>query len=185
MSRLCWCLKTYILASEDLRFALSSTNYERQRCGWFKAVFISPINEKDVTNDAFHSSVSSSLMYALQGAGVLKKGVNNFFFAYMQISTCIFCVYFSKRVSSTLLRQSIATEIAGMGEENLEMLSTAFMKHRPITARKSYIVNWSEREAARISMKCYQKFANSKVCRLYVVKLSTSFSWHVFFYVYS
>lgn len=65
---------------------------------------------------------------------------------------------FRKRISATLIRQSIATEIVGLGEENLETFCTSFMKHRPTTSTKSYVVNWSEREAARLSMKCYQTF---------------------------
>ena len=56
-----------------------------------------------------------------------------------------------------------------MDKEDLKTLATQFMKNRPATTSRYYVQIWSQREALRISMKCYGTFninnalKNSKV----------------------
>ena len=69
-----------------------------------------------------------------------------------------------KRVSATRIRQSVATDLVGMGDENLEILATQFMKNRPSTTSKFYVQNWAQRETARLSMKCYGNFKLDDKC---------------------
>ena len=42
---------------------------------------------------------------------------------------------------------------------NIGTLATSFMKHKADTCRKYYLVNWSHRESARISMQCFNTFS--------------------------
>ena len=52
----------------------------------------------------------------------------------------------------------MATELVGYGQENLEILATQFMKNRPSTTSKFYVQNSAQREAERLSLKCYGTF---------------------------
>lgn len=72
----------------------------------------------------------------------------------------IVCTFFLsiRRISPTRIRHSVATELAGYGNEDLDTFAMKFMKHKPSTAIKSYIKNWSQRESVRISMKCFKTF---------------------------
>lgn len=62
------------------------------------------------------------------------------------------------RVSPTKIRHSVATQLAGVGDEDLETLAKQFMKNRPSTTSKYYVQVWAQREASRLSMKCYGEF---------------------------
>ena len=52
----------------------------------------------------------------------------------------------------------MATELAGLGDENLSTMAHVFMKHREETCKRFYVQHWANREALRISMKCFDKF---------------------------
>lgn len=62
------------------------------------------------------------------------------------------------RVSPTKIRISIATELVGLGEENLKTLAETFMKNKESTTRKFYVQHWANRESLRLSMKCMDHF---------------------------
>ena len=61
-------------------------------------------------------------------------------------------------VSCIRIRASVATELAGLGDEKLEVIANTFMKNKRDTTAKYYVKAWSQREAVRISMKCAQIF---------------------------
>jgi hypothetical protein len=46
----------------------------------------------------------------------------------------------------------------GIGDEDLETLANSFMKHHPDTCKKFYVKAWSQRESARLSMKCISTY---------------------------
>lgn len=48
--------------------------------------------------------------------------------------------------------------LLGVGKEDLQTLATEFMKNRPATTSRYYVQIWAQREASRISMKCYGTF---------------------------
>lgn len=62
------------------------------------------------------------------------------------------------RVSCTKIRHSVATELAGYQGEAIEVVSRQFMKNKPSTCAKYYVQTWEQREASRLSMKCYGTF---------------------------
>lgn len=66
-------------------------------------------------------------------------------------------LFSSKRCSPTRIRHAIATELAGNDQEKLETVSRIFMKNRPNTTAKFYVINYQQREAVRLSMKLYEK----------------------------
>ena len=66
------------------------------------------------------------------------------------------------RVSPTKIRISIATELAGFGDENLKTLAETYMKNKESTTRKFYVQHWAQRESLRISMKCANHFNLNK-----------------------
>ena len=109
---------------------------------YFRFVFVSSrFNSVDSkTLQMKHSVVSNCLTTTFKNAGILMNSER------------------SDRVSCTRVRASVATELAGMGNENLEKLATVFMKHKPDTCRKFYVKNYANRESLRISMKCYDAF---------------------------
>ena len=49
-------------------------------------------------------------------------------------------------VSCTRIRSSIATDIACVGEEDLETVATAFFKHRKATCEKYYVHHFKVNE---------------------------------------
>ena len=63
------------------------------------------------------------------------------------------------RVSPSRIRASVATELAGLGDENLTTMAHVFMKHREETCKRFYVQHWANREALRISMSCYDRFS--------------------------
>ena len=72
------------------------------------------------------------------------------------------------RVSPTKIRISIATELAGFGDENLKTLAETYMKNKESTTRKFYVQHWAQRESLRISMKCADHFNLNKQEQLIV-----------------
>ncbi|XP_066924389.1 titin homolog isoform X3 [Clytia hemisphaerica] len=63
-----------------------------------------------------------------------------------------------QRISPTKLRHSIATQLAGVEREDLKTVAMQFMKNRPATTSRYYVCIWAQREASRLSMKCYGSF---------------------------
>ena len=76
-----------------------------------------------------------------------------------------------QRVSCSRLRASIATDLAGTGEEDIKTFANAFMKHRPDVCQKNYVRHWSQREGLQISMKCMDRFQVSEDVREDVLRL--------------
>ena len=67
----------------------------------------------------------------------------------------------SSRTSCSGIRMSVITEIVSMGQENTSTFATCFAKHSESVCKKYYVQHYSEREAARISWSCYQKYSTS------------------------
>ncbi|XP_066934202.1 uncharacterized protein [Clytia hemisphaerica] len=63
-----------------------------------------------------------------------------------------------QRISPTKLRHSVATQLAGIEKEDLKTVAMQFMKNRPSTTSRYYVCIWAQREASRLSMKCYGAF---------------------------
>ena len=63
-------------------------------------------------------------------------------------------------VSPSRLRFSITTELVSLGEDNLDNIAFCFAKHGKGVCKKIYIQFFSNREAARLSWKCYTSFTN-------------------------
>ena len=62
-------------------------------------------------------------------------------------------------VSPTRIRTSVATEMVARQGIDCNTLASSFMKHKVDTCNKYYLVNWSHRESARISMNCFNTFS--------------------------
>lgn len=63
------------------------------------------------------------------------------------------------RISPTLVRAYVATELASMTEENLDTVSQAFLKNRPNTLKRYYIGHFYQRESVRLSMKIFGDYS--------------------------
>ncbi|XP_066924386.1 uncharacterized protein [Clytia hemisphaerica] len=90
-----------------------------------------------------HAMISSAFSRSFQKADVFQSSDNT-------------------RVSPSRLRCAACTELVGVDGENSDNVALHYMKHRPGTSRKYYTAYWENREALRISMKCYSKFLPSK-----------------------
>ena len=61
-----------------------------------------------------------------------------------------------QRVSCCRIRFSIITELISLGKGNLENIAYAFAKQDKKTCRRFYVQFWNNREAVRLSWKCYE-----------------------------
>ena len=52
----------------------------------------------------------------------------------------------------------VITEIVSLGKENISTLATCFAKHSEKVCKKYFVLQFSEREAARISWSCYDLY---------------------------
>ena len=100
-----------------------------------------------------HSSLTKAVTSSFRNAGVVMESSDE------------------QRVSCSRLRASIATDLAGTGEEDIKTFANAFMKHRPDVCQKNYVRHWSQREGLRISMKCMDHFHVSEDVREDVLRL--------------
>ena len=94
-----------------------------------------------------HSSLMKAVTSSFRNAGVMMESSDE------------------QRVSCSRLHASIATDLAGTGEEDIKTFANAFMKHRPDVCQKNYVRHWSQREGLRISMKCMDRFHVEKDVR--------------------
>jgi hypothetical protein len=63
-----------------------------------------------------------------------------------------------RRVSPSLLRCAVVTDLVGINGEDCENVAQHFMKHRATTSKKFYINHWANTESMRLGMKCYSRF---------------------------
>lgn len=89
-----------------------------------------------------HSLISNGLTSSFKKAGVI-------------LTT-------STRISPSRIRCACVTELVGIGGEDCTQVAQSFMKHRPSTSKKFYIMHWENRQAIRYSMKCYTSFVKHK-----------------------
>ena len=61
-----------------------------------------------------------------------------------------------QRVSCCRIRFSIITELISLGKGDLENIAYAFAKHDKKTCCRFYVQFWNNREAVRLSWKCYE-----------------------------
>ena len=61
-----------------------------------------------------------------------------------------------QRVSCCRIRFSIITELVSLGKGDLENIAYAFAKHDKKTCCRFYVQFWNNREAVRLSWKCYE-----------------------------
>ena len=52
----------------------------------------------------------------------------------------------------------VITEIVSLGKENISTLATCFAKHSEKVCKKYFVLQLSEREAARITWSCYDLY---------------------------
>lgn len=62
------------------------------------------------------------------------------------------------RVSCSRIRMSVLTEIVSLGRENISTIASCFGKHSEKVCKKHYVQHYSERDAARLSWKCYKMY---------------------------
>ena len=69
---------------------------------------------------------------------------------------------YTSRISPSRIRCACVTELVGIGGEDCNQVAEQYMKHRPSTSKKFYIMHWENRQAIRYSMKCYTSFVKDK-----------------------
>ena len=110
---------------------------QRERC-----VFISSrADEKAASsnpNPINHAMITKCISRSFEKAEVF-RGTST----YQHVSCCCICF-------------SIITELISLGKGDLENIAYTFAKHDKKTCRRFYVQFWNNREALRLSWKCYE-----------------------------
>jgi len=145
-----FCYKVMVVPEDLFEFLLVYKNQLRpllSKLGKFSRYLFTSSKQSQSNPDQRldHSALSNALTRSFELAGVLKAGDKY------------------SRVSPSRIRCAVVTELVGAGGENTAAIARDFMKHRESTSMKFYIQHWANREAMRISMKCYNTFCPPKV----------------------